>query len=114
MVLGVLGQTTEAGIRQELRADALAVIFDEAEEDGEAARRRIQAVLALARQASSESGARTLKGTVHGGALQFRIRSMFCMASIGGAVPSGSMTKSARKRAISSGVLPEMPNAERL
>jgi putative DNA primase/helicase len=85
MMLSVLGQTTEAGIRQELRADALAVVFDEAEED-EAAGRRIQAVLALARQASSESDARTLKGTVHGGALQFRIRSMFCLASIGGAV----------------------------
>lgn len=85
MVVDVVGETTEAGIRQELRADALAVVFDEAEEH-EAAGRRIQAVLALARQASSESGARTLKGTVHGGALQFRVRSMFCLASIGGAV----------------------------
>lgn len=85
MVLEVAGQTTEAGIRQELRADALAVTIDEAEED-EAAGRRIQAVLALARQSSSETGARTLKGTVQGSAMQFRIRSMFCLASIGGAI----------------------------
>lgn len=85
MVLDVVGQSTEAGLRQELRADALAVVFDEAEED-ETAGRRIQAVLALARQASSETGARTLKGTVQGSPLQFRIRSMFCLASIGGAV----------------------------
>lgn len=85
MVLEVQGGTTEAGVRQELRADALPVVFDEAEED-ETAGRRIQSVLALARQASSESGARTLKGTIGGSALQFRVRSMFCLASIGGAV----------------------------
>lgn len=83
--LSVVGNTTEAGIRQSLGADAFPVIFDEAEED-ETAGRRVQGVLALARQASSESDARTLKGTVHGNSLQFRMRSMFCFASIGGAV----------------------------
>lgn len=83
--LHVVGETTEPGVRQELRADALPVVFDEAEE-GEGVGSRIQKVLALARQASSESDARTLKGTTHGSSLQFRIRSMFCFASIGAAV----------------------------
>lgn len=85
MALHVVGETTEAGIRQDLRADAFPVVFDEAEET-EGVGSRIQRVLALARQASSESDSRTLKGTTHGSSLQFRIRSMFCFASIGGAI----------------------------
>ena len=83
------GQTTEAGIRQELRSDSIPVVFDEAEED-ETAGRRIQAVLALARQSSSESDGRVLKGTVSGTALHFRVRSMFCLSSISGALQQES------------------------
>lgn len=81
MGLYVVGETTEAGIRHELQADAKPVIFDEAEET-EGVGTRIQRVLALARASSSESDARTLKGTAHGSALQYRVRSMFCFASI--------------------------------
>lgn len=83
--LYVVGENTEAGLRQGLFTDSLPVVFDEAEE-GEGVGARIQKVLALARQASSGSDARTLKGTTHGGAVQYRIRSMFCLASIGGAI----------------------------
>lgn len=83
--LYVVGETTEAGIRHELSADARPVVFDEAEET-EGVGSRIQRVLALARQASSESDARTLKGTPSGSTLQFRVRSMFCFVSITGAV----------------------------
>ncbi len=85
MGLYVQGESTEAGMRQHLRADAFPVEFDEAEE-GEGVGTRIQKILALARQSSTESDARTLKGTVHGSSLQFRVRSMFCFASISGAV----------------------------
>ena len=85
LALYVKGESTEPGIRQKLRADAFPVVFDEAEE-GEGVGARIQRILALARGASSESEARTLKGTMHGTSLDFRTRSMFCFAAIGGAV----------------------------
>ena len=76
------GSSTEAGIRQELKGDALPVLFDESESNNERESLRIQSVLALARQASSESQAKTYKGTAGGDAQSFHIRSMFCMASI--------------------------------
>jgi putative DNA primase/helicase len=79
------GGTTEAGIRQRLRADALPVVYDEAERTDGRTEARIQSVIGLARSASS-TGAETLKGTTHGSALSFQIRSMFCLASIGGAI----------------------------
>lgn len=89
MGLYVLGETTEAGIRHELSADARPVVFDEAEET-EGVGSRVQRVIALARQSSSESDARTLKGTPSGSTLQFRVRSMFCFVSITGAVAQES------------------------
>ncbi len=80
------GGSTEAGIRQELRADAVPVVYDEAEQQDAKSDARIQAVLALARSASSTEGAHTAKGTTGGHAMSFQVRSMFCLASIGGAV----------------------------
>lgn len=85
MVCDVEGVTTEAGIRQRLRADALPVVFDEAERGDSRATRRLQSVISLARSASS-TGFETLKGTTHGSALSFQIRSMFLLSAIGGAV----------------------------
>ena len=82
MELQVQGNSTEAGIRQRLRADARPVIFDESEQNDEREESRIQNVLALVRQSSSESQSRTLKGTTTGRHLEFHIRSMFCLASI--------------------------------
>ncbi len=82
MDLYVQGNSTEAGIRQELRGDALPVLFDESESSTEKDSLRIQSILALVRQASSESQAKTFKGSAGGSALSFHIRSMFCLASI--------------------------------
>lgn len=76
------GNSSEAGIRQTLRGDALPVLFDESEQNNERETARMQAVLALIRQSSSESGAKTYKGTQTGGGMQYHIRSMFCLASI--------------------------------
>lgn len=76
------GSSSEAGIRQTLRADARPVLFDESESNEEADARRIQNVLSLIRQASTESEAQTLKGTAGGSSMAFHIRSMFCLASI--------------------------------
>jgi putative DNA primase/helicase len=76
------GNSSEAGIRQRLRCDALPVLFDESESNNDREAGRIHGVLALIRQASTDSAAQTLKGTAHGDAMQFHVRSMFCLSSI--------------------------------
>lgn len=76
------GNSSEAGIRQKLRFDALPVIFDESEQNDQRESARMQAVLALMRQSSSESAARTYKGTTGGNSMDFLVRSMFCLSSI--------------------------------
>lgn len=78
----VQGETTEAGVRQTLRSDAIPIVFDEAEQNERRDNDRIQMVLGLMRQASSESGAIVAKGSAGGDARAFKVRSMFCLASI--------------------------------
>lgn len=74
--------STEAGIRQTLKADCLAVVMDEAEREDSSSHSRIQSILTLARQASSDNDSRIVKGTPSGKALDFQIRSPFCLSSI--------------------------------
>lgn len=76
------GNSSEAGIRQRLRADARPVIMDESESNEEGDARRVQSILGLIRQSSTESDAETLKGTTDGSGMTYHIRSMFCLASI--------------------------------
>jgi putative DNA primase/helicase len=76
------GNSTEAGIRQTLRTDSRPVLFDESEQNNERETMRMQSVLSLIRQSSTESDAQTLKGTQGGDAMHFMIRSMFCLGSI--------------------------------
>lgn len=76
------GNSSEAGLRQTLKADALPVLFDESEQNNEKDVARVQNILSLIRQASSESAAKTLKGSATGDAVQYIIRSMFCLSSI--------------------------------
>lgn len=76
------GDSTEAGIRQNLRADAVPALIDEFEPNDENDRKRMKAVLTMIRQASSESDAQTVKGTLSGDGVRFHIRSMFCLASV--------------------------------
>lgn len=80
--LMVQGNTSEAGIRQSTKQDARPVIFDEAESEDAGAQRRMQAVIELARQSSSDSTAQIVKGTVDGHGMAFRMRSMFMLGSI--------------------------------
>lgn len=80
------GNSTEAGIRQELSSDALPVLVDELESNTEAERRKVESILAMIRQASTETPAKTLKGTLSGSAQNFHIRSMFCLASVNTAI----------------------------
>ena len=81
--LGVVSSTTEAGIRQTLVNDARPVVFDEAEGEKKEDQKRIQGILELARQASSESASAIFKGTSGGRSMAFHIRSCFLFASIG-------------------------------
>ena len=76
------GGTTEAGIRQALRRDARPIMFDEAEGEDASAARRMQSVLELARQSSSDTGAEIVKGTANGDGMSFNVRSMFLLGSI--------------------------------
>jgi putative DNA primase/helicase len=79
--LNAQGDSTEAGIRQSLGLDARPVLVDEAE-TGSDTKSRMQGVLTLIRQSSSEGGAQTLKGTVSGRAMAYQVRSMFCLAAV--------------------------------
>lgn len=82
VALQVQSKTSEAGIRQSLGSDALPVLFDEAESEDQAAAARMQGVLDLVRQSSSDGGADIVKGGSDGRARRFRIRSCFCFSSI--------------------------------
>lgn len=84
------GNTTEAFIRQKLKADAIPVVFDEAESNEKADQLRIQNILALARVASSSGRGVIGKGGIDGAAQQFNIRSMFLLCSISTALKQGA------------------------
>lgn len=89
--LAVEGATTEAGIREALRADVLPVIFDESEGEQQNDKIRLQGVFNLARAAATSNGATILKGSVNGkGLSRYTCRSAFLFASI-----NVSMTQSA-------------------
>jgi putative DNA primase/helicase len=66
------------------------VVFDEAESNEKTDQQRMQNVLSLARVASSESRAQTIKGSADGDAQRYAIRSMFCMSSIATALKQGA------------------------
>lgn len=81
-VIYLQGSSTEAGIRQTLTNDALPVIMDEAEGNEESQQERIQMVLTLLRESSSNGRARIAKGTPSGRASSYEIRSSFLLSSI--------------------------------
>ena len=76
------GATSEAGIRQDTGSDALPVTFDEAEARTPRSVSRLDAVLELIRQSSTETGGRIVKGSASGTAVSFEVRSMFALFSI--------------------------------
>ena len=76
----VEGKATEAGIRQTMGPDALPIILDEAESEDDAAVRRMQDILDLARVSSS--GGMIAKGSQSGRAVHYVVRSCFLFSSI--------------------------------
>lgn len=93
--LHVQGETTSSGIRQRLGSDALPVIFDEFEGESQNRQMEQQKILDLARQASDESGAALLKGSMGGESMEFRVRSCFAFSAI-----NVNMTQQADKNRI--------------
>ena len=90
MGVHVSGNTTEAGLRQTLKSDALPIIFDEAESNEKSDQQRMQSILALARVASSETNAQMIKGSPNGEVIRFHLRSMFFLSSISTALKQGA------------------------
>jgi putative DNA primase/helicase len=80
--LAVQGETTEAGLRQTLKHDAMPIVFDEADTDGKSDNDRIQKILAIMRSASSADGGKIIKGSAGGRAMDFNIKSCFALGSI--------------------------------
>jgi hypothetical protein len=77
------GHSTEAGIRQMIKADSRPVIIDEFESDQ--GRSHVAGVIRLARSASSAESP-VLRGTPEGKAMQFALRTCFFFAAVN---PSG-------------------------
>ena len=71
-------QSTEAGLRQELQLEARPIVIVDP-----VAKRRIQAIIQMMRSAYSTSG-KTYKGTPSGKGVSFELRSMICLAAVGG------------------------------
>lgn len=70
------GSTTEAGIRQTVKSDSKAVLFDEFETDDEESGNRVRHALELMRQASSETDGKVAKGSPSGQAVYYHPK--FC------------------------------------
>lgn len=81
-VFNAQSNSTEAGIRQSLRSDAFPVKCDEIETEDHESFRRVQRILELARQSSSNKASSIVKGTTGGRAISYCIRSCFMFSSI--------------------------------
>lgn len=77
-----LTDSTAAGIKQTLKIDQRAIIFDESEPDGEQSKNRMASILDLARYCSSPDKMEVIRGTVNGNSQRQNINTVFCFASI--------------------------------
>ncbi|EPB8478535.1 toprim domain-containing protein [Escherichia coli] len=77
------GDSSEAGLRQALGSEARPLLIDETEADTQKAKAKIEQVIGLLRQSSSETVAKTYRGTVSGSHQSFALRAMACLSSIG-------------------------------
>lgn len=75
--------TTEPGVRQRLKNDAIPVLFDEVDADDKEDQRRIQAILGLMRASSTSDGGEIAKGTSGQVVRTFVTKTCFCFSSIG-------------------------------
>jgi putative DNA primase/helicase len=80
--LYVQGATSEAGIRQSIKADAIPVVFDEFETTGQKSSENVAAVIELLRAAWSDSSAMIIKGSSGGNATAYQVRCSAIVSSI--------------------------------
>jgi len=78
----IQGQSTEAGIRQSLGNKAIPVSYDEFEMTNQKSGTRVESVIELLRQASSDNNARVMKGSADGQAIQYSCTTMAIMAAV--------------------------------
>lgn len=76
------GNTTEAGIRQRLKASAKSVIFDEFETNDKKSNDRIKGILDFIRISSSDSESTVFKGSGSGNSVGFKPRAAFIVGSV--------------------------------
>jgi putative DNA primase/helicase len=80
--------TTEPGLRQELRQDAIPVQFDEFEADNQDQAKSVMEIERLVTQSATDDGAGIYKGGTDGKAVRYIARSMFCFCSVAVMIPS--------------------------
>lgn len=80
--LHLIGNSTEAGIRQALRCSARPVVFDEFETTGRASRERIDANIELFRNCWSATQGKVLKGGSNGTGIEYAMCSPALVSSI--------------------------------
>ena len=78
----VMGNSTEAGIRQSLGQTSFPVIFDELETDDKKTGERVKNIIEFSRQASAKTKNTILRGTTSGTAISFSPNFSICAASI--------------------------------
>lgn len=74
--------STSAGIRQRLKNNAFPTIYDEAEPNNKKDREKMDSLLTMARQCSTNSGYEVLRGTAGGTVQAYNTNTCFCMGSI--------------------------------
>jgi putative DNA primase/helicase len=78
----VVGNTSEAGIRQTLGSDAIPILFDEFETNGPDSAAKIALTIDLMRASWSETGGVIIKGGANGHASQYQVRFSAIVSSI--------------------------------
>jgi len=73
---------TAAGIKQNLKNNAKAVVYDESEPNSEKDRNQMDEVIKLARHCSTRTSGKALRGTAGGKAISYNTNAIFCLGSI--------------------------------
>lgn len=74
--------STAAGIKQNLKNNAKAVIYDESEPNSESDRNQLMDVIKLARSCSTMKSGDNLRGTAGGKGIAYNTNAIFCLSSI--------------------------------
>lgn len=82
MAVDAMGDSTAKGLAQHLKTDALAIVMDEPESQTESDRANTKALVNFFRKASTETGAKTFKGTTDHKGTTFSNHCMGILAAI--------------------------------